>query len=163
MRPENDEHIKQRVALAKFGSIWECQSCYSFYYISHFWLTAWYVWCRLCCIDQTNRESCYVYTASLNHANNIALYGEIDQIFDWRLEGKNTMRESEGYEHTVWERFNSNAVFDESVEKMVQFHWISKHTFYKRKKERVEFRTMFSTSWSEIQHFLKDCKIWKKQ
>lgn len=52
----------------------------------------------------------------LDHANNIALHGEIDQIFDWRLEGKNTRGENEGYERTVWERFNSNAVFEKSVE-----------------------------------------------
>ena len=52
----------------------------------------------------------------LDHANNIALHGEIDQIFDWRLEGKNTKGENKGYERTVWDRFNSNAVFDKSVE-----------------------------------------------
>ena len=52
----------------------------------------------------------------LDHANNIALHGEIDQIFDWSLEGRNTRGESAGYERTVWERFNSNAVFDKSVE-----------------------------------------------
>lgn len=52
----------------------------------------------------------------LDHANNIALHGEIDQIFDWRLEGKNNRGENEGYERTVWERFNSNAVFEKSVE-----------------------------------------------
>lgn len=52
----------------------------------------------------------------LDHANNIALHGEIDQIFDWSLEGRNTRGENAGYERTVWERFNSNAVFDESVE-----------------------------------------------
>ena len=52
----------------------------------------------------------------LDHANNIALHGEIDQIFDWRLEGKNTRGGNEGYERTVWERFNSNAVFEKSVE-----------------------------------------------
>jgi DNA or RNA helicases of superfamily II len=52
----------------------------------------------------------------LDHANNIALHGEIDQIFDWSLEGKNARGENEGYERTVWERFNSNAIFDKSVE-----------------------------------------------
>lgn len=52
----------------------------------------------------------------LDHANNIALHGEIDQIFDWSLEGKNARGENKGYERTVWERFNSNAVFDKSVE-----------------------------------------------
>lgn len=52
----------------------------------------------------------------LDHANNIALHGEIDQIFDWSLEGKNTRGEDSGYERTVWERFNSNAVFDKNVE-----------------------------------------------
>ena len=52
----------------------------------------------------------------LDHANNIALHGEIDQIFDWRLEGKDTKGENEGYERTIWERFNSNAVFEKSVE-----------------------------------------------
>lgn len=52
----------------------------------------------------------------LDHANNIALHGEIDQIFDWSLEGKNTRGEDSGYERTVWERFNSNAVFEKSVE-----------------------------------------------
>ena len=52
----------------------------------------------------------------LDHANNIALHGEIDQIFDWSLEGKNARGENEGYERTVWERFNSNAVFDKSIE-----------------------------------------------
>ena len=52
----------------------------------------------------------------LDHANNIALHGEIDQIFDWSLEGKNTRGGNDGYERTIWERFNSNAVFDESVE-----------------------------------------------
>lgn len=52
----------------------------------------------------------------LDHANNIALHGEIDQVFDWRLEGKTTKGENEGYERTVWERFNSNAVFEKNVE-----------------------------------------------
>lgn len=52
----------------------------------------------------------------LDHANNIAFHGEIDQIFDWSLDGKNTRGENKSYERTVWERFNSNAVFDESVE-----------------------------------------------
>ena len=52
----------------------------------------------------------------LDHANNIALHGEIDQIFDWSLEGKNTRGEDSGYERTVWERFNSNAVFEKNVE-----------------------------------------------
>ena len=52
----------------------------------------------------------------LDHANNIALHGEIDQIFDWSLEGRNTRGDNTGYERTVWERFNSNAVFDKSVE-----------------------------------------------
>ena len=52
----------------------------------------------------------------LDHADNIALHGEIDQIFDWSLEGRNTRGEDNGYERTVWERFNSNAVFDKSVE-----------------------------------------------
>lgn len=52
----------------------------------------------------------------LDHANNIALHGEIDQIFDWSLEGRNTRGDNAGYERTVWERFNSNAVFDKSVE-----------------------------------------------
>ena len=33
---KNDEYIKQRVALAKFGSIWECQLCYSISDFSHF-------------------------------------------------------------------------------------------------------------------------------
>ena len=51
----------------------------------------------------------------LDHANNIALHGEIDQIFDWSLEGRNTRGDNAGYERTVWERFNSNAVFDKSV------------------------------------------------
>ena len=53
---------------------------------------------------------------NLDHANNIAFHGEIDQIFDWSLDGKNTRGENKSYERTVWERFNSNAVFDESVE-----------------------------------------------
>lgn len=52
----------------------------------------------------------------LDHANNIALHGEIDQIFDWRLEGKENRGDSQGYERTVWERFNSNAVFEKNVE-----------------------------------------------
>ena len=52
----------------------------------------------------------------LDHANNIALHGEIDQIFEWSLEGKNTRGEDSGYERTVWERFNSNAVFEKNVE-----------------------------------------------
>ena len=52
----------------------------------------------------------------LDHANNIALHGEIDQIFDWSLEGRNTRGDNAGYERTVWERFNSNAVFDKSIE-----------------------------------------------
>ena len=52
----------------------------------------------------------------LDHANNIALHGEIDQIFNWSLEGRNTRGEDSGYERTIWERFNSNAVFDKSVE-----------------------------------------------
>ena len=52
----------------------------------------------------------------LDHANNIALHGEIDQIFDWSLEGRNTRGDNAGYERTVWERFKSNAVFDKSVE-----------------------------------------------
>ena len=52
----------------------------------------------------------------LDHANNIALHGEIDQIFDWSLEGKYARGEDSGYECTVWERFNSNAVFEKNVE-----------------------------------------------
>lgn len=52
----------------------------------------------------------------LDHANNIALHGEIDQIFDWSLEGRSARGDNAGYERTVWERFNSNAVFDKSVE-----------------------------------------------
>ena len=52
----------------------------------------------------------------LDHANNIALHGEIDQIFDWSLEGKYARGGDSGYERTVWERFNSNAVFEKSVE-----------------------------------------------
>lgn len=52
----------------------------------------------------------------LDHANNIALHGEIDQVFEWKLEGKEDRGENKGYERTVWERFNSNAVFEKSVE-----------------------------------------------
>ena len=52
----------------------------------------------------------------LDHANNIALHGEIDQVFEWKLEGKESRGDDKGYERTVWERFNSNAVFDKSVE-----------------------------------------------
>ena len=52
----------------------------------------------------------------LDHANNIALHGEIDQIFDWSLDGRNPRGENGGYERTVWERFNSNAVFEKNVE-----------------------------------------------
>ena len=52
----------------------------------------------------------------LDHANNIALHGEIDQIFEWKLEGKESRGDNEGYERTVWERFNSNAVFEKNVE-----------------------------------------------
>lgn len=52
----------------------------------------------------------------LDHANNIALHGEIDQVFEWRLEGKENRGDNQGYERTVWERFNSNAVFEKSVE-----------------------------------------------
>lgn len=52
----------------------------------------------------------------LDHANNIALHGEIDQVFEWRLEGKENRGDSQGYERTVWERFNSNAVFEKNVE-----------------------------------------------
>lgn len=52
----------------------------------------------------------------LDHANNIALHGEIDQVFEWRLEGKESRGDNQGYERTVWERFNSNAVFEKSVE-----------------------------------------------
>lgn len=52
----------------------------------------------------------------LDHANNIALHGEIDQVFEWSLEGKNTRGEDSGYERTVWERLNSNAVFEKNVE-----------------------------------------------
>ena len=52
----------------------------------------------------------------LDHANNIALHGEIDQIFEWKLEGKDSRGDNEGYERTVWERFNSNAVFEKNVE-----------------------------------------------
>ena len=52
----------------------------------------------------------------LDHANNIALHGEIDQVFEWKLEGKESRGENQGYERTVWERFNSNAVFEKNVE-----------------------------------------------
>lgn len=52
----------------------------------------------------------------LDHANNIALHGEIDQIFEWKLEGKESRGENQYYERTVWERFNSNAVFEKSIE-----------------------------------------------
>lgn len=52
----------------------------------------------------------------LDHANNIALHGEIDQVFEWKLEGKEDRGDSQGYERTVWKRFNSNAVFDKNVE-----------------------------------------------
>lgn len=52
----------------------------------------------------------------LDHANNIGLHGEIDQVFEWRLEGKESRGDNQGYERTVWERFNSNAVFDKNVE-----------------------------------------------
>lgn len=52
----------------------------------------------------------------LDHANNIALHGEIDQVFEWKLEGKENRGDNQGYERTVWERFNSNAVFDKNVE-----------------------------------------------
>ena len=52
----------------------------------------------------------------LDHANNIALHGEIDQIFEWKLEGKESRGERQDYERTVWERFNSNAVFEKNVE-----------------------------------------------
>lgn len=52
----------------------------------------------------------------LDHANNIALHGEIDQVFEWKLEGKESRGENQYYERTVWERFNSNAVFEKSIE-----------------------------------------------
>ena len=52
----------------------------------------------------------------LDHANNIALHGEIDQVFEWKLEGKESRGDDKGYERTVWERFNSNAVFEKNVE-----------------------------------------------
>lgn len=52
----------------------------------------------------------------LDHANNIALHGEIDQVFEWKLEGKESRGDNQGYERTVWERFNSNAVFEKNVE-----------------------------------------------
>lgn len=52
----------------------------------------------------------------LDHANNIGLHGEIDQVFEWKLEGKEDRGENRGYERTIWERFNSNAVFDKKVE-----------------------------------------------
>ena len=52
----------------------------------------------------------------LDHANNIALHGEIDQVFEWKLEGKENRGDNQGYERTVWERFNSNAVFEKNVE-----------------------------------------------
>ena len=52
----------------------------------------------------------------LDHANNIALHGEIDQVFEWRLKGKESRGDNQGYERTVWERFNSNAVFEKNVE-----------------------------------------------
>lgn len=52
----------------------------------------------------------------LDHANNIALHGEIDQVFEWKLEGKESRGDNKGYERTVWERFNSNAVFEKNVE-----------------------------------------------
>lgn len=52
----------------------------------------------------------------LDHANNIALHGEIDQIFEWKLEGKESRGERQDYERTVWERFNSNTVFEKNVE-----------------------------------------------
>ena len=52
----------------------------------------------------------------LDHANNIGLHGEIDQVFEWKLEGKEDRGENQGYERTIWERFNSNAVFEKNVE-----------------------------------------------
>lgn len=52
----------------------------------------------------------------LDHANNIALHGEIDQVFEWKLEGKESKGDDRGYERTVWERFNSNAVFEKNIE-----------------------------------------------
>lgn len=52
----------------------------------------------------------------LDHANNIALHGEIDQVFEWKLEGKENRGDNQGYERTVWERINSNAVFEKNVE-----------------------------------------------
>ena len=52
----------------------------------------------------------------LDHANNIALHGEIDQVFEWKLEGKEGRGDNQGYERTVWERFDSNAVFEKNVE-----------------------------------------------
>lgn len=52
----------------------------------------------------------------LDHADNISLHGELSQIRDWSLEGKKEQGKDECYERTIWDRWNSDAVFDTSVE-----------------------------------------------
>ena len=52
----------------------------------------------------------------LDHADNISLHGELSQKRDWRLEGKDDRGKDEHYERTIWDRWNSDAVFDTSVE-----------------------------------------------
>lgn len=52
----------------------------------------------------------------LDHADNIALHGELSAHREWSLEGKKNYGSEEGYERTIWERWNNDAVFDTSVE-----------------------------------------------
>lgn len=52
----------------------------------------------------------------LDHADNISLHGSLDQYRDWSLEGSKKQGGNTGYERTVWEIWNNDAVFDTSVE-----------------------------------------------
>lgn len=52
----------------------------------------------------------------LDHADNIALHGELSAHREWSLEGKKDYGSEEGYKRTIWERWNNDAVFDTSVE-----------------------------------------------
>ena len=51
----------------------------------------------------------------LDHADNISLHGALDQPREWKLEGADR-RGSKELSGSVWEMWNSDAVFDTSVE-----------------------------------------------
>ena len=52
----------------------------------------------------------------LDHADNIALHGELSSHREWSLEGKQKYGLEKKYERTIWERWNNDAVFDTSIE-----------------------------------------------